>query len=81
VIFENGYFTQISWDGTIGYGPDPYDIAADGTLTIRDILCVGTYRYLVIGDTLRLTVLQQCPASDAWYITAFFATFPFTRSG
>jgi TRAP-type transport system periplasmic protein len=80
ILFEDGYFTQISWDGTNGYGPDPYEIDADGTLTIRDILCVGTYRFTITGDTLRLIVVNQCPGQDAWYNTAFFATFPFTRS-
>jgi TRAP-type C4-dicarboxylate transport system substrate-binding protein len=78
--FEKGYFTLISWDGTVGYGPDPYEIDADGTLTIRDRLCVATYTFTITGDILRLTVVRQCPGDDAPYNTAFFASFPFTRS-
>jgi hypothetical protein len=41
---------------------------------------VGTYTFMVT-DTLRLTVVKQCPDTiDGPYSTAFFASFPLTRS-
>jgi hypothetical protein len=61
-----------------------YRIVDDHTLTIassgNDLSCVGTYRYDVEGDTLRLYVIKQCRIIDGPYNTALFATFPFTRA-
>jgi TRAP-type C4-dicarboxylate transport system substrate-binding protein len=79
--FEDGYFTFFDENGVTGYGPDPYEIAPDGTLTIRDPTCVGTYIFTVTADTLRLMVEKQCERNDAPYNTAFFASFPLTKSG
>jgi TRAP-type transport system periplasmic protein len=81
VRFENGYVTLIQSDGSIEYGPDPYEIDADGVLTMRNSRCVGTYRFAITADTLRLSVVKQCDDTDAPYNTAFFASFPLTRSG
>jgi TRAP-type C4-dicarboxylate transport system substrate-binding protein len=79
--FEKGFVTLVQSDGSIGYGPDPYEIDADGVLTMRNSRCVGTYRFVITADTLRLYVVKQCDDTDAPYNTALFASFPLTRSG
>jgi hypothetical protein len=62
-----------------------YMIVGDHSLAIGNRTedagaCVGTYRYQVRGDTLRLRVLKQCAGWDGPYNTALFAAFPFTKS-
>jgi hypothetical protein len=45
-------------------------------------LCIGTYRFVVTADTLRLNVVKQSSASsDGPYGTALFASFPLTKVG
>jgi TRAP-type transport system periplasmic protein len=87
MLFESGLFVQLeSNDGgpnEVGYHAH-YDVADDGTLTISDTdgPCVGTYRYDLSGDTLRLRAVKQCSvlAGDGPINTMLLASFPFTRS-
>jgi len=57
-----------------------YQVADDGSLTLDNPACIGTYRYDQSGDTLRLRVVKQCSGHEEPYNTTLFATFPFTRS-
>jgi hypothetical protein len=76
-------FTKFeSGDGRppVGEGPQRYEIAKDGTFTLDDAGCLGTYRYQVSGDTLQLYSVKQCNALDGPYWASTIAGFPFTRS-
>jgi TRAP-type transport system periplasmic protein len=87
MLFESGYFVQLeSDDGKQNFvgATAHYDVADDGTLTLKDDAgpCVGTFRYDLSGDTLRLHAVsdKQCSADDRVIGTMLFASFPFTRS-
>jgi hypothetical protein len=85
MLFESGLLVQLeSDDGKPNHvgSHAHYDVADDGTLTFSDTdgPCVGTFRYDLSGDTLRLhAVSDNCPGDRA-IGTMLFASFPFTRS-
>jgi TRAP-type C4-dicarboxylate transport system substrate-binding protein len=79
--FEDGYITLIWPDGSIGSGPSPYEIDADGTLIIRDDLCVHTYRFTINAETLRLHAMKLCSyVPDRPYGATLLGTFPMTKT-
>jgi TRAP-type C4-dicarboxylate transport system substrate-binding protein len=81
--FQDGLFTKFeSGDGRppIREGPQRYEIAKDGTFTLDDAGCLGTYRYQVSSDTLRLYSVKQCNAVDGPYWASSIAGFSMTRS-
>ena len=51
-----------------------YRISGGDTLTISERTCIGTYRFDVSGQTLRLRVLKQCNDPDAPYNTTLLTT-------
>jgi TRAP-type transport system periplasmic protein len=83
LTFQNGVFKMYeSGDGgprAIGYEAR-YEVTPDGTVSLDAPPCLGTYRYDLTRDTLRLRVVEQCSVIDGPYNTTLFASFPFTRS-
>ena len=82
--FEDGSFVEFeSADGgppVKGYQAT-YLISDQGTLTIVEAGCTGTYSFQVTAEQLSLRTIRQCPRHDGPYNTTLFASFPLTMQG
>jgi hypothetical protein len=79
--FKDGFLYRESESGdggpALNGSQGTYRIESDGTLTISERSCVGTYRFEVRGRTLRLYVTKQCTDPDAPYNTTLLTSSPF----